>query len=146
MSKSIQFQIANTPDQVEEAFQLLIHLRPHLTRVGFRDLFEKMKQHGYHIIGLWADQKLVCLAGVEVKHNFYNGTHLYVYDLVTDTTQRSQQYGSQMMEYLEEYACTLDCQLIALESGLERIHAHRFYEQKVGMSKASFSYRKDLKR
>lgn len=103
-----------------------------------------MEPKGYHIIGLWADQKLVCLAGVEVRHNFYNGTHFYVYDLVTDPTQRSHQYGSQMMQYLEEYARTLDCQLIALESGVQRTDAHRFYEQKVGMSKTSFSYLKKL--
>ncbi|MCM3316594.1 hypothetical protein M3603_07865 [Rummeliibacillus stabekisii] len=48
------------------------------------------------------------------------------------------------MTYLEEIALKNQCVYIALESGLARLDAHRFYEDKNNFDKFCYSFRKPL--
>jgi len=52
-----------------------------------------------------------------------------VYDLVTDSSFRSQSFGKEMMEYLHVYSKTAMCENIVLSSEFQREKAHVFYEK-----------------
>jgi predicted amino acid racemase len=49
-----------------------------------------------------------------------------------------------MLDWLEDKAIALDCEVMALDSGVQRQRAHRFYFRE-GMHVSSFCFRKILK-
>ncbi|MGH2786928.1 MAG: GNAT family N-acetyltransferase [Actinomycetota bacterium] len=120
-------------------------LRTHLSEREFFELLDEMIPRGYRMFGARAEGRLVAVAGVALFANFYYGRYMWVYDLITRADTRSQGYGKALMEHLEELARAEDCDTVALSSGVQRIDAHRFYEQHMGYERASYTFKKALK-
>ncbi|MCL2021580.1 MAG: GNAT family N-acetyltransferase [Betaproteobacteria bacterium] len=78
-----------------------------------------------------------------VIENTYEGRRLYVDDLVVDATCRSQGVGKCLLDWLEREARARSCAVLALDSGVARQGAHRFYFRE-GFYIPSFSFRKAL--
>ncbi len=76
--------------------------------------------------------------------NTYEGRRLYVEDLVTDQAHRSRGVGKTLLDYLERRAQASECDVLALDSGTQRVDAHRFYFRE-GLSIPAFCFRKRLK-
>ena len=76
--------------------------------------------------------------------NTYEGRRLYVDDLVTDEACRSQGFGKILFDWLQAKARALGCDVIALDSGVQRTGAHKFYFRE-GMFVPSFCFRKVIK-
>ena len=87
---------------------------------------------------------VLCVALWRLIENSYEGCRLYVDDLVSDESRRSQGAGKMMLDWLEAKAISLDCDVLALDSGVQRPRAHQFYFRE-GMHISSFSFRKVLK-
>lgn len=85
-----------------------------------------------------------CVALWRVIENTYDGRRLYVDDLVSDEACRSQGAGKMMLDWLEAKAVSLGCDVLALDSGVQRQRAHRFYFRE-GMHIPSFCFKKVLK-
>ncbi|MCM3387862.1 GNAT family N-acetyltransferase [Ureibacillus chungkukjangi] len=127
-----------------KSFEIMKELRTDLTLESYLELYEVMEQEGYELYALYNDREIQALAGVAIKTNFYNKKHLWVYDLVTSSASRSSGYGKELMLFLSDYASENNCVYIALESGLQRLDAHRFYEGKFAFEKFCYSFRKSL--
>lgn len=127
-----------------ETFPLISQLRTDLNEKGYESLFRIMQSEGYQMITLTDNGIIKALAGFKIQTNFYNKKHLFLYDLVTDSLDRSKGYGNEMMKYLEEIALRNECEFVALESGLARLDAHRFYEEKNNYNKFCYSFRKPI--
>ena len=132
-----------TPEELSESFEVMKELRTHLDKEEFLSLYEKMKEEGYRIYGLYDNGTLYSVAGVIILTNFYYFRHLFVYDLVTRETGRSKGYGKRLLEYLEQFAAENHCVTVALESGLQREDAHRFYDRE-NYDRKSFAFAKKL--
>lgn len=85
-----------------------------------------------------------CVALWRLVENTYEGRRLYVDDLVSDEALRSAGIGKLMLDWLEAKARSLDCDVLALDSGVQRQRAHRFYFRE-GMHISSFSLKKALR-
>lgn len=71
--------------------------------------------------------QVVCVAGFKISKNLFFGKHLYVEDLSTLDSERSKNYGKQMMDWLRNLAIAEGCNAIHLDSGVQRHKAHKFY-------------------
>jgi GNAT superfamily N-acetyltransferase len=87
---------------------------------------------------------IVCVAVWRIVENTFEGRRLYVDDLVSDEAKRSRGAGKMIMDWLEAKAKALGCDVLALDSGVQRERAHRFYFRE-GMHISSFCFRKVLK-
>ena len=87
---------------------------------------------------------VVCVALWRLIENTYEGRRLYVDDLVSDESRRAQGAGKMMIDWLKKQATALDCDVLALDSGVQRQRAHQFYFRE-GLHIASFCFRKALK-
>ena len=85
-----------------------------------------------------------CVALWRLVENTYEGRRLYVDDLVSDETRRSSGAGKMLLDWLQAKAESLGCDVLALDSGVQRDRAHRFYFRE-GMHISSFCFRKVLK-
>jgi GNAT superfamily N-acetyltransferase len=89
-------------------------------------------------------EAVLCVALWRVIENTFEGRRLYVDDLVSDEARRSQGAGKMMLDWLEAQAGALACDALALDSGVQRQRAHRFYFRE-GMHIASYCFKKALK-
>ena len=125
-----------------EAFPVLHELRDHLTEERFLAYLREMREEGYRLFGLLDGGAVVAVAGAGIRTNFYNGRHLFVYDLVPRPDRRSEGFGGRLMDFLEDWARERDCESLTLESGLWREDAHRFYEDRLGMDRYCYTFKR----
>jgi GNAT superfamily N-acetyltransferase len=127
-----------------EAYPVMHQLRTqHQSEAEYLDLLRAMIPRGYRLFAVREDDgTIMALAGVTIDVNFYDLRHVFVYDLVTAEAARSKGYGKALMDFLESFARDHDCHTITLSSGVQRLDAHRFYEQKVGMERKGYVFRK----
>ncbi|MFY4774166.1 GNAT family N-acetyltransferase [Metabacillus sp. RGM 3146] len=126
-----------------EAFQVMKQLRLHLDEEEFLALVKLAEEkEEYQISVLEADHEIVCVIGYMPMITLYYGRYLWVCDLVTDSKHRSKGYGEKLLNCIEERARKKGFDGIALSSAFQRIEAHRFYEEKMGFDKVSYSFKK----
>jgi GNAT superfamily N-acetyltransferase len=118
-----------TDQEIQLCFSLMKQLRPHLQESEFVSLIRRQYHSGYRLVMLLNDDLPVCLAGYRVSENLAWGRFLYIDDLITAADRRSQGNGAALLGWLKEEARRQRCQQIHCDSGLQREHAHRFYER-----------------
>ena len=66
-------------------------------------------------------------AGFRVLEYLWCGKTMYIDDLITTSSGRSQGYGHELFEWLKARAREAGCGELHLDSGVQRFDAHRFY-------------------
>jgi len=127
-----------------EAYPVMAQLRTELTLEKYLLLLKEMTQDGYLLFALYENMQIVAVVGLSWRVNFYSERHIFVYDLVTDVKYRSRGYGEKLLNYLHQWGKENGAHYIALESGIQRTSAHRFYEDRLGYEKWCYSFRKAL--
>ena len=114
-------------------------LRPQLPS----DYTERMREilsSGVQMVAAEGEGQVLGVAVFRIIENTFEGRKLYVDDLVTDESKRSQGVGSALMNWLEAHARKSGCSTLALDSGSQRHRAHGFYFRQ-GLHIASYSLR-----
>jgi GNAT superfamily N-acetyltransferase len=132
-------------EQWREAFPVMRELRTHLDEDTFVAMLREMAPQGYRLLAVRNDGAIKALAGIAHLTNLYYGQHIWVYDLITTAAERSRGFGEALLGYVERLARELDCDTVALASGLQRLDAHRFYEQRMGYSRTAYTFQKSLR-
>lgn len=125
------------------AYEVVSELRDTLSYDEFEDLVYEMRNMEYKMFGIMEGEELITYAGAAIQTNLYHKRHLFVFDLVTHEGFRGKGYGAMMLEFLLDYAKMGMCENIVLSSGVQRVDAHRFYENN-GFCKKSFVFVKSV--
>ena len=83
------------------------------------------------------------LAVYRWHENTFDGLKFYVDDLVTDEKHRSEGVGHALIEHLEYAARKLDANGLSLDSGTQRMQAHKFYFRE-GFVISAFNFKKSF--
>lgn len=132
--------LAETDAQILVCFPVMQALRPSLERDGFVARVRRQQADGYRLAWLDGAGLPVAVAGFRIGENLAWGRHLYVDDLATLATHRSQGHGAALLAWLFRQAADLGCAELHLDSGLQRADAHRFYRRE-GMEITSHHFR-----
>lgn len=135
---AVKIAIATTQEEVGACFPIIRQLRPHLDAAAFAHAVARMRPQGYQLAFV-ADPDVRAVAGFRKMELLVTGPVLYVDDLVTAADYRSQGYGRRLVDWLLAEAKRQGCQYLELDSGLQRVDAHRFYERH-GFVRTSFHY------
>lgn len=117
-------------------------LRPMLPE----DYIARMREvftNGARLLLAVDNNQVIGVALWRLLENTYEGKRLHVDDLVTEESQRSKGVGKLLLNHLEMRALSLGCNVLALDSGVQRASAHQFYFRE-SMHIFSFSFRKSL--
>lgn len=133
---------ARDTEAVRALFPVLCQLRPHLA--GPEDLVARvarMAKDGYRLVWTSAvpDGPPVAAAGFRIFETLFAGPMLYVDDLVTLEARRGQGDGARLMGWLRAEARRHGCKELHLDSGTQRLAAHRFYFAR-GLAIRSFHF------
>ena len=124
----MNINIAVSEEEINACFPAFSELRPHLVEEAFVEQVQRQRQnHGYTLIYVEADARIVAAAGFRVAEFLAWGRVFYVDDLVTLSAARRQGYGAALLDWLLEKAQTLACDQFHLDSGFQRHDAHRLY-------------------
>lgn len=133
----------NEPAWLERAEIVHRQLRPQLP-ADYVSRLEAIIAHGARMTVVAEGESVVSVALWRIIENTYEGRRLYVDDLVSDAGRRSRGAGKLLLDWLESKARDLGCDVLALDSGVQRKDAHRFYFRE-RMHISSFSFKKELK-
>ncbi|HYQ92718.1 MAG TPA: GNAT family N-acetyltransferase, partial [Candidatus Competibacteraceae bacterium] len=123
----MNIQVAETESDIRRCFAVMKQLRTHLEEAEFVNRVQR--QHaafGYALAFLEDQGQIKTVAGFRMSENLCDGKYLYVDDFVTDASARSHGYGDRLFDWLVEYARQHHCQVLQLDSGVQRFEAHRF--------------------
>lgn len=84
------------------------------------------------------------LAVYRVHHTTFQGLRFYLDDLVTDEEERGRGLGAILLDWCLAKARLERCDTFALDSGVQRADAHRFYFRH-GLAVRSFGFDKDIR-
>lgn len=139
----MQIEQAVTDAQIQSCYPVMQTLRPHIQETDFVSRVRAQMRTGYILAYVGVSQTVVAVAGFRILDNLAWGRFLYVDDLVTAPKQRSNQYGAKLLLWLKTYAAQENCTQIHLDSGFQRLAAHRFYERE-SMVKSGFHFFGDI--
>lgn len=127
----MKIRIADTEDELGRCFPVMVQLRPHLSEGEFITQALRQAAHSGYIVAYLEDEGHVrAVTGFRVTECLSSGRFLYVDDLVADEAQRSRGFGESLFDWIVNRARDERCEEIALDSGVQRHDAHRFYFRK----------------
>jgi GNAT superfamily N-acetyltransferase len=124
---SIHIAIAESDADILRCFPVMLHLRPHLVEADFVARVRRMQSAGFRLARLEEGGAVRAVAGYRFHEKLFSGRTLYVDDLVSDPAQRSRGHGARLLTWLADQARAHYCDLLELDSGVQRFEAHRFY-------------------
>lgn len=123
-------QEAKTREEIDKCFSVFTVLRPHVEKNTFADqVFEQFKE-GYHLMYVEEDEQVVAVMGYRYVTNLAWGKFLYVDDLCSLPTTRQRGNGGKLIDFAKEEARKYGCKQVHLDSGYQRLDAHRLYLNK----------------
>jgi GNAT superfamily N-acetyltransferase len=134
-----QPQNAVTDGDINDCYDVMAELRPHLRRDAFLPTVRAMEPDGFRLAFIREDGHVVAVAGYRVSTNLFYGKHLYVDDLVTTDSLRSKGHGRVLLAWLRALAVEKGCDAFHLDSGVQRKRAHAFYLRE-GMELSSYHF------
>lgn len=122
---------ALTPHQLERCYPVMKELRPELTLESFLQIHEIAHRHdGYEIVAIEDKAgNILAVMGYRFLHDYVHGKHLYIDDLVSTESARSQGLGAKLLKRAEEIAQLNHCTGLRLCTGIENERGKKFYEK-----------------
>ena len=89
--------IADTDERIARCFPVMRELRTHLAEPEFVPRVRRQQAGGYRLAYLEDGARVCAVAGFRLIDNLVHGRVLYVDDLVTDASLRSQGHGKALL-------------------------------------------------
>jgi GNAT superfamily N-acetyltransferase len=135
----MSIRIATSDEDIAACFLVMVQLRPHLKPQEFVTRIRRQMESGYRLTLYDVADRPVAIAGFRVSEKLSAGKFLFVDDLVTDETSRSKGYGAESLAWLRAQARAEGCQVLQLDTGVQRKGAQRFYDRE-GMRVSGYHY------
>lgn len=144
-----------TIEEVREANDLITtyplykQLNHNISEEDFIANFEKAKDQNYQLYKATLSNNdepvLIGLIGFQFIQQLYNGRYMHIDSLVINHDYRQKGFGKELMDfayskYLEDKQSN-NCRDMRLETGVSRLEAQKFYENKVGLQQYTYGYK-----
>ena len=126
MSDSITVSLIPT-DQLRVILPLVKSLNPDIDEALLARRLEEMVGQGYQCAGAYQNGQLVGICGLWVATRFYCGKYLEPDNVVVHPDFRSLGVGQKLMAWVYDYARSLGCEVVELNSYVGSPRAHKFY-------------------
>jgi GNAT superfamily N-acetyltransferase len=123
--------LAETDTDIARCFPIMVQLRPELRESDFVARIRRKHAESYQLAFAANEHGAVrSVAGFRFMDRLHAGFVMYVDDLVTDAAARSRGFGDRLFDWLVAHAKERGCVQLLLDSGTQRVDAHRFYLRK----------------
>lgn len=122
--------LAQEDDEIRSCYAVMSELRPDVQPEEFLTRVKRQSERAGYRLAFLTDVEVKAVAGFRISEGLAWGNYLYLDDLVTKSADRSKGYGSELFDWLIEYARAAGCEEFHLNSRVQRFDAHRFYLNK----------------
>lgn len=127
---NLGFLVAKNDRDLRRCYPVMKELRKDLSLEDYMEICKTAHEaDNYQIIAIEGDNRVLAVMGYRILHDFVHGKHLYVDDLVSTESHRSQGLGAKLLSYAEQVAKELGCKGLRLCTGIENEQGKRFYER-----------------
>jgi GNAT superfamily N-acetyltransferase len=127
----MKIQTAETDTDILKCWKAMKELRPHLKEEEFLPLIRDMINEGYRLAFIEGENGYaLSVIGFRYLQFTFNGKHFYIDDLSTLPEARGKGHGGALLDYVSELAKQNGYAYVTLDSGYQRIDAHRLYLNK----------------
>ena len=125
-------KLASDEDDYLKCCDVLLELRPHLTRTAFPDAIRKTIADNRKLIYVEENGRAVSALVFEWGYNLYRGKYIYIDDLSSLPEARGKGHASLLLDWVINYAKENGYDQVHLDSGVHegRWDAHRLYLNK----------------
>lgn len=127
--EQVEIRVAKTDAEIAACHPVVRELRPHVAEADFVARVRRQERSGYQLAYLERAGRPRAAAGFRIGETLAWGRFLYVDDLVTLAAERSRGHGAALLRWLEARAREAGCAELHLDSGIQRVDAHRFYRR-----------------
>jgi len=128
-----------TVEEMMATYEVLTELYPSLTREEYINELTFMVQHNYTQVVVLENERFLGLSGVWIGNKLWCGKYLEIDNIIVSEKIRSKGVGKMIVDYLEEKAKTLGCNMMALDSYTTNFKAHKFFYNQ-GFSPKGFHF------
>ncbi len=140
LDPGLEVHLAEAEADIIRCWPVMAQLRPHIqSPAELVERVQRQRAEGYRLAFLEVGERVVACAGFRICEMLARGRNLYVDDLVTADAERSKGYGEVMLDWLVARAQAEGCDSLHLDSGTQRMAAHRFYVR-YGLDIVSFHF------
>jgi len=136
--------VVQSQSDLERCYPIMKELRPHL---GFDDyvlIYEQAHaSDGYEIVAIESKDKILAAMGYRFLSDYVRGKHVYIDDLVSTESSRSEGLGAELLKYAERIAEANGCKSLRLCTGIENERGIQFYDRN-GWTKRAYAYAKKV--
>jgi len=143
MEADLEIALAESDADVRGCFGVMRHLRSLGDADAFLERVRLQQRSGYRLVAARHAGRPVAVAGFRLGENLAWGRYLYVDDLVTLPEARSQGAGAALLAWLTDRARQEGARELHLDSGTQRLEAHRFYRRE-GLEVSSLHFKRTL--
>jgi GNAT superfamily N-acetyltransferase len=119
--------ILETKD-LEQCFSVIRELRPDLNDCNkFVSQIMRQQVAGYQMFACIANEYIVGCIGYRHFETLAWGRILYIDDLIISSSHRKNGYANTLLDYAINYAKSIKCAQVHLDSGYTRYDAHKLY-------------------
>jgi GNAT superfamily N-acetyltransferase len=119
--------LASNDIEIRRCCPVLHQLRPHLDEPEMLAQILRQRAEGYILAYCESGGEIRSVAGYRYSENLAYGKFMYIDDFVTTIDDRSKGFGKQLFDWLVAQGKTHGCAVFAVDSGVHRFDAHRFY-------------------
>ena len=98
-----------------------------MTESKIVECIQEQQYEGYRLAFVETEDAVVAVAGYRVIEHLAYGRFLYVDDLVTRAKFKRNGFAGLLFDWVRAEARKERCAAVALNSGVQRFEAHRFY-------------------
>ncbi|MFT6077816.1 MAG: GNAT superfamily N-acetyltransferase [Myxococcota bacterium] len=134
----------NTKEQIALVFPILVQHHKHIDQKDFlKSIDEILEENNYQMIGAYAQDELVGIAGYWVLTRFYSGKYIQVGNMVIDEKYRNLGIGNKLVNFIELEGKKQGCQHFILDSRMDNEKSHDFYLRE-GFEMMGYHFMKDI--
>ena len=105
--------------------------------------FQEMVTQNYECVGVFVGDDLIGVCGMWFCTRHYSGRSIEIDHVFIEEDFRNQGIGSELLSWIENYAKSKDYETIELNTYVENIKSHEFYDKK-NYKKLGFHFLKSL--
>jgi GNAT superfamily N-acetyltransferase len=126
-------------EEMMGTYEVLTELYPSLTQEEYANELAFMTQHNYTQVVVTENERCLGVSGVWIGNKLWCGKYLEIDNIIVSEKIRSKGVGKMIVDYLEEKAKTLGCNMMALDSYTTNFKAHKFFYNQ-GFSPKGFHF------
>jgi GNAT superfamily N-acetyltransferase len=114
-------------DQMMKEIATMQFLYPKITHSKYESYLTQMIQNNYTQIAIYDNGECIGLSGCWYNVKLWSGKYLEIDNFIIHPEYRKKGIGKIIVDYIQQKALNLDCNMIVLDAYTTNFDAHRFY-------------------